>query len=179
MEFFFYKKMKFWYSYLTMDSRATVFEFTSYVFEPDKKQAVFKYKTEFSGREPIIWTESILLPNVPDLKRIPKGLLEKLLQSLHIVLGVSYWKFYCATKVMMPYALSKQEAEFWSIVYKKGLGEFFYKNNLDQKISPKFPFDNNIKPNSYRLKKNDKHLVALSGGKDSIVALELLKGQGI
>src|SRR3989344_1113629 len=178
MEFFFYKKMKFWYSYLTMDSRATVFEFTSYVFEPDKKQAVFKYKTEFSDREPIIWTESILLPNVPDLKRIPKGLLEKLLQSLHIVLGVSYWKFYCATKVMMPYALSKQEANFWSTVYKKGLGEFFYKNNLDPKISPKFPFTKNYKPEPISYKFSGRALVGIGGGKDSIVSAELLKQAG-
>ena len=161
-----------------MDSRATVFEFTSYVFEPDKKQAVFKYKTEFSDREPIIWTESILLPNVPDLKRIPKGLLEKLLQSLHIVLGVSYWKFYCATKVMMPYALSKQEADFWSIVYKKGLGEFFYKNNLDPKISPKFPFTKNYKPEPISYKFSGRALVGIGGGKDSIVSTELLKQAG-
>ena len=122
-----------------MNQVATVFEFTSYAFEPAKKRAVFHYKTEFSNKDPIFWTETIILPSIPDTGHISKEALQKLLESLHIILGISYYKFYCATNVKIPYTLSKQEADFWNTVYKKGLGEFFYKNNLDPKISPKFP----------------------------------------
>ncbi|MEK7541070.1 MAG: UDP-N-acetylmuramoyl-L-alanine--D-glutamate ligase [Patescibacteria group bacterium] len=165
-----------------MDTKATIFEFVSHKFEPDKKRIFFNYRQEFEGREHMDFTETIILPkkiNVVDLNKIPARLLNKIFEGLHLMLGVSYYKFYCATKIKTNYSLSKKEAEFWSAVYRKGLGEFFYKNNLNPKISPKFPFNNNVKINSYRLKKNNKHLVALSGGKDSIVALELLKGQGI
>ncbi|MSU60638.1 MAG: UDP-N-acetylmuramoyl-L-alanine--D-glutamate ligase [Candidatus Staskawiczbacteria bacterium] len=159
-----------------MDLKAIVFEFTSYDWDPEKKRVVFKYKTEFTdGREPIIWTECIVLPSAPDVKNIPQGLLNNLLQSLHIVLGISYWKFYCATNIELPYNLSKQEADFWNIVYKKGLGEFFYKNSLDPKHSPNFPFSKTKKVSTYPLIRNGKSLVGIGGGKDSIVSAELLK----
>jgi len=160
-----------------MDAKATIFEFTSYSFDPAKKRAVFNYKTEFSDREPLIFTETILLPKAP-AAGTSKELLEKLLQSLHIILGISYYKFYCPTKIKLPYTLSKNEADFWNVVYKKGLGEFFYKNNLDPKNSPKFPFNKNVKTTNYSLPTtHSRCLVGIGGGKDSIVTAELLKEQ--
>ncbi len=172
-----------------MYSKDTVFELTSYKFKPDKKRIFFNYKTEFKSKKPLFFTETIILPKVPDLNSIPKEVINKILESLHIILGISYYKLYCggkresavkrglpsSTKVKLNYNLSKKEADFWNIVYKKGLGEFFYKNKLDSKISPKFPFVKNIKKNIYSLEKNNKCLVSIGGGKDSIVAVELLK----
>jgi UDP-N-acetylmuramoylalanine--D-glutamate ligase len=163
-----------------MKPKATVFEFTSYEFEPEEKRISFNYKQEFKGREPIFYTESIVLPEIPDVKDVPPELLKKLLESLHLVLGVSYYKFYCATKLKISYALTKKEADFWNLVYKNGLGEFFYRNKLDPKIAPKFPFSKSAKEISYPLpNKVFKFLVAVSGGKDSVVSAELLKEQGI
>lgn len=162
-----------------MEKKPTVFKFVSYRLEPDKKRIFFDYKTEFKNSEPISFTETIELTGTPDFGSVPRGLLEKLLQNLHLILGISYSKLYCATKIEIPYALSKEEADFWNTVYKKGLGEFFYKNKLDPKISPKFPFNKNLKTESFRIEKNNKFFVAVSGGKDSIVTAELLKGKGI
>lgn len=161
-----------------MKSEATNFEFTSYKFEPDKKRIVFRYKTEFKDKNPLLFTETILLPKIPNVKSIPSEAIKKLLESLHIMLGISYYKFYCATKVKLHYDLSKREADFWNTVYKKGLGEFFYKNNLDPKISPKFPYSKNKKIISFPLEKNDKCLVGIGGGKDSIVSSDLLLKNG-
>lgn len=155
-----------------MNSKATVFEFTSYEWEPQAKRAVFHYKTEFTDRETILWTETILLPEPP---RCPTP--EKLLEGLHIMLGISYWKSYCATNIKLPYNLSKGEADFWNTVYKKGLGEFFYKNKLDPKISPKFPHIKTIGDTNLLIthESTNKYLVGIGGGKDSIVSAELLK----
>ena len=171
-----------------MPHKATVFEFTSYEFpaqggsasggEPSLQKAVFHYKTEFSDRESILFNETILLPKIPELENIPKELVQKLLESLHIILGISYYKFYCATKVIVPYTLSKGEADFWNTVYKKGLGEFFYQNKLDTKHSPKFSFDKTKKSTNYSLPTTNRSLVGIGGGKDSIVLAELLKEQG-
>ncbi len=164
-----------------MDSKkkATVFEFTSYQFEPEKKRIVFYYKTHFNHEDPITFTEAILLPQAPRLQNISPKLTERILQSLHIILGISYYKFYCAPKIQLPYELSKDEANFWNTVYQKGLGEFFYQNKLDPKNSPKFPFKKRTtKITPFTLPKNQKCLVGIGGGKDSIVALELLKEQG-
>src|SRR3989338_8262290 len=159
-----------------MQSGATVFEFTSYKFEPQKKRVLFSYKTEFKDKDPLFFTEKIILPQIPNLSRLPKELITKLLEGLHIVLGISYYKFYCATKVRLPYALSKKEADFWNTVYSKGLGEFFYNNKLDPKrFSPQFPYSKATHPVPYFLEKNNRYLVGIGGGKDSIVAAELLK----
>ena len=162
-----------------MDKNPTIFEFTSYRFEPDKKRVFFNYRQKFEGKKSINFTETLILPEVPDLLGIPKGLVDKILQGVHLMLGISYFKFYCATKVEIPYILSKEEANFWNVVYKKGLGEFYYKNRLDPEISPKFPNIKTAKSKTYFLGNNNKCLVAVSGGKDSIVAAELLKEQGI
>jgi len=162
-----------------MDVKPTVFEFSSYKFEPDKKRIFFNYKQEFAGKEPLVFTEIIILPEAPTLKGIPQQLLNKLLEGLHLILGISYYKFYCATKVRISYTLSKKEADFWNIIYQDGLGEFYFRNKLDLKKSPKFPYKKNIKTQTFSLGRNNKCLVALSGGKDSIVAAEILKEQGI
>jgi len=158
-----------------MNNKATLFEFTSYVFEPAKKRILFNYKTEFEDGSSLNFTETILLPRAPKLAVIKKEVVDMLLQSLHIILGISYYKFYCATKIALPYQLSKAEADFWNIIYKKGLGEFFYQNNLNPNISPKFPFQKERKLTAYFLPKNNRCLVGIGGGKDSIVVAELLK----
>lgn len=162
-----------------MGVKPIIFEFTSYKFEPEKKRASFSYKTEFEEGESLIFSETIVLPEKIDLNNIPEGLIEKLLQSLHLILGISYYKYYCATRVQVPYILSKNEANFWNIIYQDGLGEFYFRNKLDPKKSPKFSYDKNKKDEVFSLENNNKCLVALSGGKDSIVAAELLKEQGI
>jgi UDP-N-acetylmuramoylalanine--D-glutamate ligase len=165
---------------------ADIFEFTSYKFEPNKKRILFNYKQEFTDKDPIFYTETIVLPEPVNTNEVQEELLKKLLEGLHLIIGVSYYKFYCAclaggqaTKVKLPYALSKKEAEFWNTIYQDGLGEFYFRNKLNPKKSPKFPYDSKIKNKLFSLEKNNKCLVALSGGKDSIVAAELLKEQGI
>jgi len=166
-----------------MNSRATLFEFVSYEWQPEQKRAVFHYKTKREDGEVLNWTETILLPSKPTVN--PP---QKLLESLHIMLAISYWKFHCAPDIHLPYKLSKQEAEFWNTVYKKGLGEFFYRNNLDPVLSPKFPFrevtsnekpaTSNLRVTSYQLPVTNRCLVGIGGGKDSIVTAELLKKGG-
>ena len=162
-----------------MKPKAIVFEFTSYKFEPEKKRIFFNYRTEIRNSEPILFTEMVEFQDSPDFENLPKGLLEKIFQGLHLVLGVSYYKLHCATIVRHKYSLAKEETYFWNTVYKKGLGEFFYRNELNPKILPKFQLDKKARPNNFRLEKSNKFFVAVSGGKDSIVAAELLKKHGV
>ncbi|MEK7664459.1 MAG: UDP-N-acetylmuramoyl-L-alanine--D-glutamate ligase [Patescibacteria group bacterium] len=167
-------------------TRAVTFEFISYNFDPLKKRVIFNYKTEFLGREPLFFTEAIILPKIPDTSLLPSGLLKKFLEGLHIILGISYYKLYCppaavlaregAAKVKLPYNLSKNEADFWNKVYKNGLGEFFYKNNLDPKISPRFSYQKNVRNSKFEIPNSKlRCLVGIGGGKDSIITAELLK----
>ena len=83
--------------------KPTIFEFTSYKFEPDKRKVFLNYKQRFDGREAIVFTETIILPEAIDTSKVSEKLVNKLLQGLHLVAGVSYYKFYCATKLKIPY----------------------------------------------------------------------------
>jgi hypothetical protein len=91
---------------------------------------------------------------------------------------VSYWKATCSpTVIIKPFALSKEQIEWWKKLYFRGLGEFFYVNEIQttqtdfmhiecatDKILQKQPFslDENV-------------IIPIGGGKDSVVTLELLR----
>jgi len=158
-----------------MEVRSSTFQFLSYKFEPDKKRIIFNYKIIFSTGSSLLFTEKIIFPKRPNLKNIPQKLLKKILQAIHLALGISYYKLYCCPKIKLKYVLTQEEAIFWESFYVNGLGEFFYKNKLNPSIFPGFPFDKNKKSENYRITRNQKFLVGIGGGKDSIVAVELLK----
>ncbi|MFA5789329.1 MAG: UDP-N-acetylmuramoyl-L-alanine--D-glutamate ligase [Candidatus Gracilibacteria bacterium] len=167
-----------------MNLEPTCFTFRSYSFEPQKKRVRFLYEIEFKGKKPLKFTETILLPSVP--KAVPKELLYKVLESVHLMLGISYYKLYCPKKVTLPYALTEEQAIFWTTVYKKGLGEFAYRNKLDPRKFAKFPFKRGAgQTGAARLRRvavdferKDRGLLGIGGGKDSIVAGELMKKAG-
>src|SRR3989339_2150153 len=97
-----------------MQQKATVFEFTSYKFEPEKRRIYFNYKTEFKNFEPILFTEMIELQDEPDFENLPAEFLQKIFEGLHLILGISYYKLHCATIVRHKYKLAKEEVNFWN-----------------------------------------------------------------
>ncbi|PIZ63544.1 hypothetical protein COY16_01810 [Candidatus Roizmanbacteria bacterium CG_4_10_14_0_2_um_filter_39_13] len=103
-------------------------------------------------------------------------LVQKILQSVHVALGMSYWKLYCPTEISFSsYQLSKTEADFWNTIYTKGMGEFYFKNSLDYRNLMHFPFDESIQNGQTDCKLKDRSLVGMGGGKDSIVSARLLQ----
>lgn len=149
------------------------FVFDSYKIQENRKTIYFKYKV---GE--LVLNEKIILPDeIPD--SVSQDLLNQVLQNLHLMLGVSYFKMYCPKKIIIPYRLSKAQADFWNTVYTKGLGEFFYKNKIDFRGLIDFPYVDKPKIQLRQLDeaKKDRFLVGIGGGKDSIVAIELLKEQ--
>ena len=115
------------------------FIFDSYIIQPDRKTIDFMYKVgEF------VFDETIILPQeIPT--SISQGLLEKILHGLHLMLGISYYKMFCSKKIIVPYLLTNEQADFWNTVYTKGLGEFFYRNQIDFHGLINFPYDNGYK----------------------------------
>ena len=167
--------------------KPSVFEFSKYTFQPSQRRVVFEYKQHFLNGKSIPFTETIILPKVPDSSKTNKELLNAVLQGLHLMIGISYFKFYCSKKVVHHYQLSREKAHFWNTMYKNGLGEFYFKNKLDPKNSPKFSFSSfdsaqdkkNKQEKSFKFENTAKILLGFSGGKDSILAAELFKEQGI
>lgn len=154
-----------------MNTNLDCFIFDSYSILPNKKEIDFNYKYK-----DLKFTEKIFLP-----EQIPGSvnpvLLNKVLESLHLMLGISYFKMYCPKKILIPYSLTEEQARFWNTVYTKGLGEFFYKNKIDFQELINFPYIDKpaIQLDQLDEAKKNRFLVGIGGGKDSIVAIELLK----
>lgn len=162
--------------------RPDIFEFTSYKFEPSQNRIFFNYSVKFKGPKgypKIPFTETVILPQSPDFKNVSEELFNKILKNLHLALGISYYKLHCARKFKLNYLLPEAEANFWNNFYSKGLGEFLYKNDLKPNIIAKFTFSKNKKSEIFNFNKNEKFLVGIGGGKDSIVSAEIFKKHGI
>jgi len=154
------------------------FVFTSYQLQPEKKRAVFGYAIEFENRPTLEFFETIIFPKKISLENIPTELLENVLQSVHLMLGISYFKLYCPPKIKLFKPICKKQAEFFNLVYRKGLGEFFFQNKIDPQGLIEFPHSSKVKIKNCSLKRKQRMLVGIGGGKDSIVAGELLKENG-
>jgi len=97
---------------------------------------------------------------------------------LFLIAGISYYKTYCPKVIDLgEYKLTKEQASFWNKVYTKGLGEFFYVNKIDYRGLIKFSYDKDYIVKPVKVKMGNRSLVPLGGGKDSIVAMEMLKKQ--
>lgn len=119
----------------------------------------------------------------PELKKNAedKKLLDYAVFSLGMSELVSYWKCACPPVVRVTCgALNDEQVKWWKKLYFNGLGEFFYKNNIETNIDSFM----DIIPSSSDVpsfnKQNDDEketafLIPVGGGKDSVVTLELLK----
>lgn len=162
------------------------FRFTKYELDLAEEIAIFSYEIE-KADETFSFTEELNLSGVLALANSSKkaGLhddseIQQLLQVIHIIIGISYWKIFCPENIIIGnYHFSSIQATFWNTVYTKGLGEFFYKNDIDYRGLVHFPFSSKSST-THKLPQSILHdkksaLLGLGGGKDSVVAYELLK----
>jgi len=160
---------------ISMNKRLA-FVFNGYELKLEKGEIFFHFG--FTGEKNIDFTEKISFPPVND--NIPKALLKSIFDNLMLILGISYWKLYCPKEIIIKSNfLTREQAEFWNSVYTKGLGEFFYKNKIDFHGLVKFPFSEKIGSNPVNFPRKDRFLLGIGGGKDSILAAEILKKKGI
>ncbi len=163
-----------------------MFTFNNYEIKKAEGAIFFKYELKHKGLsagqagETFSFTEKITFdPKRADFNRIPESVLTSALDTLSLILGVSYWKLFCPKALSLPYiALSAEQAKFWQTVYTKGLGEFFYKNRIDFRGLVSFPSSKKKTSESQAVPKTNKALVLWGGGKDSIVTAGLMKKSG-
>jgi len=153
------------------------FEFSRYDFDINTGEARLEYKVmEHVFVEKFIFDTQMFV-------QFDEEILERAMFYLHIACGVSYWKAFCPQNLIMTTGnLTKHEAEFFTEVYKQGLMQFFYENDLDpQKYAVKFDFDTNLQRNCFRDLDflNSRVLLPIGGGKDSLVSAALLKAMEV
>ncbi|MGH7141444.1 MAG: endonuclease domain-containing protein [Minisyncoccia bacterium] len=160
--------------------KAKRFIFLPPALDTAASKVAFSYAVELESGERLSFQEKLTFPTTETHWRaVPPELHEKLLQSVSLALGVSYYKMHCAPEIATEeFLLTDEQANFWNTLYTKGLGEFFYRNNIDFRGLVRFPAGAREAPVPVDFLRRDRALVAFGGGKDSIVSAELLKKAG-
>ncbi len=162
--------------YLELSNQYDTFIYDSYsIYEEDNKLKIsFHYiiqnLTDFN---------TTLEIEKKDIKNnhVDDELLSYLAFHIGMVELLSYWKSVCSKNIIINCAyLDNDQIDWFKKLYYNGLGEFFYINN----IKPDYDNFVNIKSNGPKKIFNSKYcgsgnLITIGGGKDSIVACELLR----
>ncbi len=131
---------------------------------------------------------------IPHTGNIDTSALAPYIFNVGLVEAISYWKAACPREIVVEAGpLSEEQLRFWYDLFIHGLGEFFYRNNIDftqtdfLKIIPAYRAEiANDSTDSHRLtdtlnnvsvipNTTPSDLILVGGGKDSAVTLGMLK----
>lgn len=131
--------------------------------------------------------------NQVELAGIDHDLLDQLVFSLGLVELLSYWKAFASPKIQVEAGnLTQSQLIWWQDLLIRGMGEYFFVNQIDftdpnfvtfnsmtlqssdRKSSNPWVETENIGTGSLDINRNS-FLIPIGGGKDSLVTLELLR----
>lgn len=132
------------------------------------------------------FTEVIELPR--DLDGAPAEVVTPTLRLLALAVSLSYFKAFAPTRFVVPAGLTPSERRFITELLRNGLGEFAFVNSLPEVFetvieAPELPEPAGAGSAAGAATGADapeprRALVAVGGGKDSIVSIEALAGAG-
>ena len=154
------------------------FVFQRYSIFRTKTSLKFRFHFDMAGK--FVFEPEIEIParSFYNLAEIPDETLENLVFHIGLVELISYWKAACPPRVIIRAGyLNREQTEWWKKLYFNGLGEFFYLNGIEtdrEQFMEMVPEGKPMDVARMRLEEN-RVLVPVGGGKDSVVTLELLK----
>jgi hypothetical protein len=155
-------------------SAFATFRFDGWRFDEASAKATLRYALD----DAVAFEETIRLPaGAPPLDPSRRAALDAVLELLHQVAGVSYWKA-AAPPALAIGPLSERRARFLTDVYVHGLGEYGYRNRIDVAARIRFAGDPAATHREVALEPTGRSLVLIGGGKDSVVALETMRAAG-
>lgn len=153
----------------------TSFEFLAWHFSPETGQLQLNYHDSQYGD----FTEEFVFSGF-DFKRyqqIQKPLTVAF-DCLHWMAGVSYYKTSLARNIKFKYHSPNQQQAHWlQQTWQSGLAELAHENKLSWLEHIVFNGEDEVS-NSEALNLKPRSLVAIGGGKDSLVSIEMLKELG-
>jgi hypothetical protein len=150
--------------------------FPSYAFDPRTGVATFEYLLD--GPDPLAFTETITFPVPPGRPEVPETF-HRVLDLLHVVAGVSYFKVGAPPRVVAPRPVPRAAADFFTAVYTHGMAEYAYRNQLPYVLELEVEVPGVTGPAEAVDNAAGRPLSAVGGGKDSIVTLEILRAAGL
>ncbi|MCA0298875.1 MAG: endonuclease domain-containing protein [Proteobacteria bacterium] len=126
-------------------------------------------------------TETVTIPGAPfALDATRAQAVEHAVRLLHLITGVSYYKAAVPHEIRIEgYAIDAATAVLLEQVYVHGLGEFAYRNGLSLHGRVRFPVAAQAPAPAAAAGLREHALVAIGGGKDSLVSIEALRGAGV
>lgn len=126
-------------------------------------------------------TETVTIPGAPfALDATRAQAVEHAVRLLHLITGVSYYKAAVPNEIRIDgYAIDAATAVLMEQVYVHGLGEFAYRNGLSLHGRVRFPVAAQAPAPAAAAGLRGHALVAIGGGKDSLVSIEALRGAGV
>ena len=125
--------------------------------------------------------ETIVVPGAPFTLDAARQLaVQSALRLLHLIAGVSYFKAAAPPEIAIDDApLDPETAALLTSIYENGLGEFAYNNGLQLRGKIRFPVAADAGAgDAPALGLAQRALVAIGGGKDSLVSIESLRDAG-
>ena len=153
------------------------FHFTDCAFDAATGIARLDYAFDTGG----MFSETITFPGAPfTLDAARTAAMQSALRTLHLIAGVSYYKAAVPkTIVLDAYAIDAGTAAFLTEIYENGLGEFAYRNGLKLRGKIVFPAEAPTPVPVSPAGLQAHALVAIGGGKDSLVSIESLRRVGV
>lgn len=145
----------------------------SYGFDERTGRIELRYALD----DDLVFTETLDLPKDVSVAINDRAALDRALFTLHLIGGMSYYKT-CIPKSIdiRSGSLTADQAAFWNETYTQGLGEFFYRNDIDFRGLIRFPATAEDTPDIDPAdNRRMRALTPIGGGKDSAVSIELLK----
>ena len=160
-------------------------EFSVFTFERQmvkRENGTLSLAFDFSLDDRYHFRPTLEIParSVFDWDGIPVEQLEALGFQIGMTELVCYWKIACPKRVMVkPFALTDTQKAFWKKLYYNGLGEFLYLNSIAVSENDLMQIESVGNQPFVRvdLPLNERTLVPVGGGKDSVVTLECLRGE--
>ncbi|AOA71598.1 MAG: hypothetical protein K0S73_1398 [Stenotrophomonas rhizophila] len=124
--------------------------------------------------------ETVSIPGAPFVLDAARAeAVQRALRLLHLFAGVSYYKAAVPEQVRIDsYSIDADTAALVETVYLNGLGEFAYRNGLNLRGRFRLPVDGEAFT-APAVGLREHALVAIGGGKDSLVSIEALRTLGI
>ncbi len=158
------------------------FIYNDYSYEINGKD--LKVSFDFSIEPGIHFSPSLTIKDIDRLRinHLDKKILNNLIFHLGLIESLSYWKVTCSPVIEIRGGeLNQKQIKWWKDLIMNGMGQFFYENKIDWrkpnflKIKVKNNSKNNFKRYQYPENLKNRVLIAVGGGKDSVVSLETLK----
>lgn len=153
------------------------FHFQSYHFDEDAALLKLFYGFE-DGDE---FEEIIQFPKIErSLNDNDRQVIDRACRLVFLLAGVSYYKAYPSIHLICDaFDLDQTTALFVENIYRQGLGEFAFENDLDLRKKIKFIYSGTPAPNPINMDLSEFLCVPVGGGKDSVVTVEALKKSDI